>query len=183
VPPAELEALAGNWQDSRFGDWMTVTLKDGKLVASLGRRDFPLTPVAPGKFVVTERPDISIIFKAAEKAMPATSELSVGETVEYRFAKVPPLKAMSPVELAAYAGTYVSEELLDVRYTLSVEKGALMVAMRTIAPTPLKAMAADKFAVPDLGCNLVFTRGKNGRIDGFALSAGRAAGIMFKKAS
>jgi CubicO group peptidase (beta-lactamase class C family) len=181
VPKAELEALAGNWQDARFGDWLTLSLKEGRLVATIGRREFPLTPVAVGKFLVPERPDISIVFKAAEAKKPATAELAVGSTVEYRFEKVPPLVALSAAELSAYAGTYVSEELLDARYTLSVKKGQLLVEMRTIPPTPLKAMAPGRFAVPDIGCNLEFTRGKDGKVDGFTLSAGRASGIAFRK--
>jgi CubicO group peptidase (beta-lactamase class C family) len=181
VPKAELEALAGNWQDARFGDWLTLLVKDGQLVAKLGRREFPLAPVAAGKFAVPERPDISIAFKPAGPANPATAEITVGSTVEYRFAKVPPLKVLGAAELAAYAGTYVSEELLDARYTLSVKKGQLMVEMRTVPPTPLRAMAADKFAVPDMGCNLEFTRGQSGKVDGFTLSAGRASGIAFRK--
>jgi CubicO group peptidase (beta-lactamase class C family) len=181
LPRAELEALAGNWQDARFGDWLTLLVKEGQLKAALGGREFTLAPIAPGKFVVTGRPDISIAFKAAEAKKPATAEITIGSTVEYRFAKVPPLKVLSAAELAAYAGTYVSEELLDARYILSVKKGQLTVEMRTIAPTPLKAMAPDKFAVPDIGCNLVFTRGKSGKVDGFTLSAGRARGIIFLK--
>ena len=181
VSSAELEALTGHWQDLRFGDWLTVSLKQGQLVATLGRREFPLTPVAAGIFVVPERPDVSFAFKKAEKSEPATAELSVGSTVEYRFAKVPAFAAESAPELAARAGIYASEELLDVRYRLSVKNGQLMVEMRTIAPTPLLAMAPDRFAVPDIGCNIEFTRGRNGRVDGFKLSTGRASGILFKK--
>ncbi len=35
---AELEALAGNWQDDKFGLWLTVAMKDGRLY---GRDDGP----------------------------------------------------------------------------------------------------------------------------------------------
>jgi CubicO group peptidase (beta-lactamase class C family) len=183
LPRAELEALAGNWQDARFGDWLTLLVKEGQLKAALGGREFTLAPVAPGKFAVPERPDVTVTFKPANKADPATAEITIGSTVEYRFAKVPPLKVLSPAELAACAGTYVSEELLDARYTLSVKKGQLTVEMRTLPPTPLKAMTPDKFAVPDIGCNIEFKRGKDGKIDGFTLSAGRASGIAFRKKS
>ncbi len=180
VPKAELEALAGNWQDARFGDWLSLSLKGDQLMASLGRRDFRLTPTAPGTFIVAERPDITIAFKAPAKGKPAAAELSVGPSVEYRFEKMPPLKAMSLAELAKCAGTYVSEELLDARYTIRAEDGRLTLAMRTIRPTPLQPMAPDMFVVPAIG-NIRFTRDKAGRIAGFALSVGRAAGIMFTK--
>jgi CubicO group peptidase (beta-lactamase class C family) len=95
--------------------------------------------------------------------------------------KVAPAKALSASELAAYAGTYVSEELLDARYTLSVKDGQLMVAMRILPPTSLKGTAKDRFTAPDMGVDIEFTRGKDGQVDGFTLSAGRAAGIVFNK--
>jgi CubicO group peptidase (beta-lactamase class C family) len=183
APTAELEALTGNWQDARFGDWLTLSLKDGQLEASMGRRTFTLAPVAPGKFVATGRPDISISFQPADKGRPATAELVVGSTAEYRFAKAPRLGALSAAALAACAGTYMSAELLDARYTISVRSGQLTVAMRTFPPTPLKAMAPDKFAVTDIGCNIAFTRGKDGKVNGFTLSVGRASGIAFKRIS
>ena len=182
VPKAELEALAGNWQDARFGDWLSLSLKGDQLMASLGRRDFRLTPTAPGTFIVAERPDITIAFKAPAKGKPAAAELSVGPSVEYRFEKMPPLKAMSPAELAKCAGTYVSEELLDARYTIRAEDGQLTLAMRTIRPTPLMPMAPDMFVAPRIG-NIRFTRDRAARIAGFALSVGRAAGIMFRRAN
>lgn len=119
---------------------------------------------------------------AADKGKPATAELSVGSSVEYRFEKMPPLKAMSPAALAMYAGTYVSQELLDARYRISVEGGRLMLAMRTLPPTPLQPMAPDMFVAAGIG-NIRFTRDKAGRIAGFALSVGRAAGIMFERES
>jgi hypothetical protein len=73
----------------------------------------------------------------------------------------------------------VSEELLGVRYKLTVDKDALMAEMRTMAPAPLKPMAPDNFTVS--GFAVDFTRGKDGKVDGFTVSAGRAAGIAFTK--
>ena len=182
VPKDQLEALVGNWQDARFGDWLTLALKDGRLTAKLGRRDFPLKSVAAGKFVVTERPDISIVFKAAERQKPAIAELAVGSTVENRFEKVPPLRAMSAADLAAYAGAYVCEELLDAKYLIRVDKGALVLKTRDTPRAELKAMAPDKFTVPGYGMNVEFARGKGGKVSGFTVSVGRAAGIAFSRA-
>ena len=87
----------------------------------------------------------------------------------------------SAAELAAYSGTYVSEELLDARYALSVKDGKLAVSMRTLPPTALEPNGKDKFTLPDFGCSIEFTRGKDGAVEGFTLSAGRASGIAFKK--
>ncbi len=95
--------------------------------------------------------------------------------------KAEPVKALSAAELKEYAGTYVSEELLDIRYELSIVKDALMVEMRTMAPAPLKIMAPDKFTLPGFGMNIDFVRGEGGKVSGFTVSVGRAAGIAFAK--
>jgi len=181
VPKAELEALVGNWQDDRFGLWLTMTLKESQLMAAMGARNFALKPAVPGRFMVPGRADIEIEFKGAEKGKPATAHMTVGKTQEYRFAKAAPLKAMSAADLAEYAGAYVSKELLDARYLISVDKEKLVVKTRDTPRAELKAMAPDKFMVPGYGLNVEFVRGKGGRVDGFTVSVGRAAGIAFSK--
>ena len=45
----------------------------------------------------------------------------------------------------------------------------------------LKAMAPDKFTVPGYGLNMEFVRGRAGKVTGFTVSVGRAAGIDFAK--
>lgn len=95
--------------------------------------------------------------------------------------KAEPVKALSAEELKEYAGTYVSEELLDARYKLSVEKDGLVVKTRDVARAELKVMAPDKFMVPGYGLNIEFVRGRNGAVTGFTVSVGRAAGIEFSK--
>ena len=181
VPKAELEALLGNWQDDRFGLWLTMTLKESRLMAAMGARNFALKPAAPGRFVVLGRADIGIEFKAAEKGKPATAHMTVGKTQEYRFAKAAPLKAMSAADLAGYAGAYKSEELLDAKYLISIDKDKLGVKTRDTPQAELKAMAPDKFTVPGFGLNVEFLRAKGGRVSGFTVSVGRAAGIAFGK--
>jgi len=95
--------------------------------------------------------------------------------------KAEPVKALSAEELKEYAGTYVSEELLDAKYRLSVEKDGLVVKTRDVARAELKATAPDKFTVPGYGLNVEFVRGKSGAVTGFTVSVGRAAGIEFSK--
>jgi CubicO group peptidase (beta-lactamase class C family) len=182
VPKAELEALVGNWQDDRFGLWLTMTLKESQLMAAMGARNFALKPAGQGKFVVPGRADIEIAFKAAEKGRPATAHMAVGKTQEYRFTKAAPLTATGAAALTEYAGAYLSEELLDARYLISVDKDKLVLKTRDTARAELKAMAPDKFTVPGYGLNIEFARGRGGRVSGFTVSVGRAAGIAFAKA-
>jgi len=182
VSPAGLEALAGNWEDVRFGQWMTISLKDGRATADLGGRTFGLKPTGPGRFVAAERGDIALEFKGPEGGRPATARMAVGQSLTFDFTSAPPLKPLDAAALAGYAGAYVSEELLDARYLISVDKGELVLKMRTEPRAVLKAMAPDKFTVPDYGLNIEFVR-SGGRVKGFTVSVGRAAGITFARAA
>jgi CubicO group peptidase (beta-lactamase class C family) len=183
VPKAELEALVGNWQDDRFGRWLALTLKEDKLQAGMNGRNFNLMPAGPGRFVVPgTTAGIAIEFTAAAKGKPATAKMTIGKSQEFRFVKAAPLKALGAAELAAYPGTYVSEELLDAKYRISVDKGMLVLKTRDTARAELKAMAPDKFTLPGYSMNVEFTRAKAGRVSGFTVSVGRAAGISFTRA-
>jgi CubicO group peptidase (beta-lactamase class C family) len=182
VSKAELEILTGNWQDDRFGLWLAMALKDDKLVAGLNGRDYILTAVGPGKFVVPDNPVGFVFeFKAVEKGKPARATLNIGTSQEYKFEKAAPVKSLSAAELAGYAGTYVSEELLDAKYVISVDKDVLVVKTRDTPRAQAKAMAPDKFTLPGYGLNIEFVRGKGGKVSGFTISLGRDAGIEFVK--
>jgi CubicO group peptidase (beta-lactamase class C family) len=183
VPKAELEALVGNWQDDRFGRWLALSLKEDKLQAGMNGRNYTLMPDGPGRFVVPgNTAGIAIEFTAAAKGKPATARMTIGKSQELGFVKAAPLKALGAAELAAYPGTYVSEELLDAKYRISVDKGTLVLKTRDTARAELKARAPDKFTLPGYGMNVEFTRAKDGRVSGFAVSVGRAAGISFTRA-
>jgi hypothetical protein len=141
-----------------------------------------LAAVAPGRFAALEHPT-GMVFElmTAEKGTPARAKLNIGNDQELRFRKAAPVKSLSTDELREYAGTYVSEELLDIRYTMSVEKGQLLLRMRTLPPTPLKAMAPDKFALPEFGFSVEFVRAKGGKVSGLKVDATEAPGIVFVK--
>ena len=182
VPNAELEAVSGNWQEDRLGLWLTLALKDDKLLAEMNGQNDILSPAGPGKFIVPgSETGIAIDFKPAEKGKPATALMTVGKTEEFRFTKAVPLKAMGAAELAAYAGAYRSEELLDARYLIGVDKGALVLKTRANPRAELKAMAPDKFTAPEYGLNVEFVRGQGGKVTGFTVSVGRKAGIAFSR--
>lgn len=187
IPKAELEALVGNWQDDRFGYWLTVKLREGDLQAELDGREFVLSAVAPRKFMLTRNDEaIAIEFRPLEKGKPATARLTVGQNQEYVLMKAAPLKAMGTSELATYAGAYVSKELLDAKYLISVDKDKLVLKTRNMPRAELKAMAPDKFTLPSYGLNVEFVKGGGGngkgdKVTGFTVSVGRAAGIAFGK--
>jgi len=86
---------------------------------------------------------------------------------------------LTPAKLQEYAGDYVSEELLDARYRIALEKDNLVVRFRSTPKDPLKAMAPDKFVLGRQSIEFLRSGGK--KITGFRLSVGRAGGIEFEK--
>jgi CubicO group peptidase (beta-lactamase class C family) len=181
LPQKELEEKAGNYREERFGQWITVAVDKDKLkVAGFrGGREFVFTPTGPTTFTALEEPfPVTIDFPPVEAGRPATSVFK-GRGAATKFVKAAPLKTPTEAQLAAYAGTYASDELLGAKYRLSLEKGDLVVSLRSIPSTQLKVMAADQFTTGIF--NLDFVRGKGNKISGYTLSLGRVAGIVFAK--
>jgi CubicO group peptidase (beta-lactamase class C family) len=182
VPKAELAALVGNYQDAKFGQWLEITFKEGQLFAGpfRGGRNFVLVPIGPGIFEI--RPGettIRLEFAPAAAGKPAKIKIPRPGNEEEFYEKAAPLTPLNAARLAEYAGTYVSPELLDVKYQIAVDKDKLVVKMRSVPGAPLKAMAPEKFFEREFGANIEFLRGKVGRVTGFRLAVGRAAGIEF----
>jgi CubicO group peptidase (beta-lactamase class C family) len=179
IPKAELEALVGNYQDAKFGQWCSVTLKGDALSLGLGSRTFALTPVSRTVFQTVDSPmDIEVEIRAATEAKPAGAVVKVMGDERFDLTKAASFRPLTEKDLEAYAGMYVSEELLGARYGIVVEKGGLVVKFRNPIAGALKAMAPDKFTTS--GVNFEFAR-RGGRITGFDLSVGRAARIEFRR--
>jgi hypothetical protein len=182
APKAEIEALAGNWQDPRLGLWLVLAMKNDKLAATLNGQNFSFVAVGPGKFIVPENPSgIKIEFAAAEPGKARQARMAIGSAQEFRFVQDVPVKVLTPADLAEYSGAYISEELLEAKYAISVAKDGLVLKTRTVPSANLKAMAPDKFTAPGFGLNIEFTRGPARKVQGFTVSIGRAAGIEFVK--
>jgi CubicO group peptidase (beta-lactamase class C family) len=182
VPEKDLAPLVGNYQDAKFGAWLEVTLKDAKLIAGLGGRNFVLFPVGPGRFEVREgTATITLEFTPGAAGRPAKIKAVYPRDEEELYEKAPSLSPLTAARLAEFAGSYVSPELLDVRYQIAVDKDTLVLKMRAIPKASLKAMAPDKFTEPEFGANIEFLRGKSGKVTGFKLGVGRAGGIEFVK--
>ncbi|HWM94578.1 MAG TPA: CocE/NonD family hydrolase, partial [Thermoanaerobaculia bacterium] len=85
----------------------------------------------------------------------------------------------TPADLAAYVGSYFSEEL-DATYTLAIEEGRLVSRTgRQNHQAPLEPVSPDAFGKPD-GALLRFSRsGKE--VTGFSIEAGRARNLGFSR--
>jgi CubicO group peptidase (beta-lactamase class C family) len=184
VAEKDAAPLVGNYQEQKFGQWLEITLKEGKLFAGpfRGGRMFVLVPTGPRTFEI--RPGLTVIrleFTPAAVGKPAKLRIARPGNEEESYEKAAPLVPLTAARLAEYAGTYVSPELLDARYRVSVDKDKLVVKMRSIPKAGLKAMAPEKFVEQEFGATIEFLRGKGGKVTGFKLGVGRAAGIEFIK--
>jgi hypothetical protein len=86
--------------------------------------------------------------------------------------------APSSAALAAFAGTYRSEEVL-ADYTIRVAGERLVLERRAAAPTPLVPAGADAFRAGTLV--LRFSRDSSGRMSSFTVEAGRVRNIAFTR--
>jgi CubicO group peptidase (beta-lactamase class C family) len=176
----ELEALAGNYLDETSHQWLTLASKNGQLVMREAGGDIPFLAESPARFRTPEGPlDITLDVIAPEGLNPKRLKLTYGPEEIIEFVQAPPLMPLTGTDLAEFAGSYTSPELLDATYRLVVEKENLIVKFRSMPPLPLQAMAPDRFTLE--GVNLDFIRNKSGKITGATMSTGRAAGIVFTK--
>lgn len=86
---------------------------------------------------------------------------------------------LNDAELAAYTGSYTSEEL-GATYGLTVEKGSLVLRIGWNPPVSFMPIAQDVFTAGDLG-TLVFQRDAAGRMTGLSISEVSARNIEFTK--
>ena len=82
-------------------------------------------------------------------------------------------------ELKQYDGTYYSDEL-ETSYVIATTEDQLKIKIGRMPLLPLKPVVKDSFSSGGLGA-IKFVRDGSGNIKGFALSAGRAQGILFEK--
>jgi CubicO group peptidase (beta-lactamase class C family) len=175
----ELEEKVGNYQDQGFGIWISILMKEEKLKLAAMGMELALAPISKTVFEALDAPaDISIEFLTDAKGKVNKALLKVAGVERYNLVKAAPFAPLTPAQLKEYAGDYVSEELLNVKYRFVVEKDNLVLKFRSVPPTPFKAMAVDKFA--EAGFGLDFVR-KGKKITGFKFNMGRVAGIEFVK--
>jgi hypothetical protein len=92
--------------------------------------------------------------------------------------------SLTPKQLAAYAGRYVSPEL-DVTWTLAVKDTNLVgTGVRGVEVT-IRPAAADTFRVSSAptgpGGTVAFARNKKGKIDALLLTLSRSRNIRFDR--
>lgn len=176
----ELEDKCGNYQDDKFGMWLTLSVKDEKLRMRLRDQEFFLSPLSASLFQAIDAPlEATIEFLPVVSGKPRKATLTMRGNEVFNLVKAAPLPPLTSIELKEYLGVYESEELLKAPYRLVLEKDSLIIKARNFPKSPLKAMAADKFTVE--GINIEFVRAKVKGVTGFLLGVGRAGHIEFVK--
>ena len=135
---------------------MTLTVRDGKLVARTGGPAYTLVAVAPNRFRLTGGPAgfrSEAEFDSAGGArapIRVTTTYDDGDVEKETYAPIQRW-APSPAELQKLAGKYASAEL-DTTWRLAEESGKLYIRHRGMPDKPLEPTVADAFTLD--GMNL-----------------------------
>jgi hypothetical protein len=133
-----------------------------------------LHSIGPNRF---ESPQGSIIAFDISSSIKRVT-VDTPDTVRFSGDKIERLR-VGDADLAAYAGTYASEEL-DATYKLSVENGSLMLRTSWNPARKLVPLVRDEFEAGDFG-TLVFHRDSRNRISGLSVFESRIRNLTFEK--
>lgn len=174
VPAEALRKFVGVYREPLTDAAVRVGLdKEGKALLIAGQA---VVAVSENTFVSADG-GRQAVFEAGSGSVPLRMRESDGRSKPRLWEAVPPF-APKPEELAAFAGTYYSDEI-DTTYDLFVEGGALKVRFRPAMRFNLAPIYEDAFEGD--GNVLRFTRGPAGGITGFLVYAGRVRHLRFTK--
>jgi hypothetical protein len=133
-----------------------------------------LRPVGPNKF--KDPATGTITFNGSAASMTATQEID-GD-VFFAGQRIPE-PHLTDTELAAYTGRFRSTEV-DATYTLSVDRGSLVLRLNRGRSLRLNPVAPDEFENEELA-TIVFQRNASHQVSGLSLFSGRARNVVFEK--
>jgi CubicO group peptidase (beta-lactamase class C family) len=181
--PEELAALAGVYRNDETGELWRLSTASGKLFLA-GEPPIELLPLSSGRFRLDTQP-YEVEFGAP--AVDGTRELRVfslygfsSGAASMRYVSIIPFDP-TPAELAAYEGTYTSEEL-GVMFTVALEGERLVLQRPKQAEGQLQATCVDTFSVDEDRFSLSFERDSTGSVTGFAICSDRVRSLQFTRA-
>jgi len=174
VPESELVALAGRYRAPATEDILRLAVRNGGLTLD-GFGNTPLVALSRDRFQLPGLAELS--FDPATAGKPRTRRLVRVEVDTTVYQAVPEV-SLSPAQLAEFAGSYYSEEL-DATYQVAARDSGLVVRVGEGAEQKLVPVVPEVFRGNQF--TLRFARGKNGRITGFGLFAGRVLDIRFAR--
>ena len=173
LAPAVLGARAGSFRNAVTGEPFRLSFREGKLVDDGGNEIVALSPVL---FVHPNRGRMSFELAPDGRAQTLRFLQEGGDTLV--FLPVEPW-APTPAELAALAGTYVSDEAATT-LTIAHQGGKLFLRQRPALSFELQPRYRDVFEVPT-GDLLRFIRDDAGKVTELSLFLGRVRDLHFRK--
>ena len=173
LPAASLRPFAGVWRNAERGEVRRTRLVGDTLFAIGGTERTRIVPLGDGRF--RAGPYTELRFEGDPAAPTRMLVRTTGETVTFMRADS---VALSPAQLAEYAGSYRSEEV-DATHNWTVEKGQLVLYVNDRRIGVLEPAYKDGFV---RGGNVIdVQRDSRGRITGFVVEAGRVRHLRFTR--
>jgi CubicO group peptidase (beta-lactamase class C family) len=179
IPETDWDKFLGRYKADSGSIW-TVTRAGGNLaIASTSGLTFTARPIGALDFESTDRPQLArLVFGTSGEGKIASITQTIAETSDVRLTRIEVL-ADPAAGLSEFEGVYDSEEL-GASMTASVSGGQLwFVGAGEPEAYPLSRFAPEGFSV--WGFEAIFTRGSDGKTDGFVMNSPRASGMRFVK--
>lgn len=175
VDPALYDDYAGKYElVAQPGFVLTITREADRLMAqATGQPQVELFPESETRFFL-KVVDAQIEF--VREASGAVAQLMLYQGGREMAANR--LSDLTPDALAAYAGTYRSDEL-QATYTIALDEGRLTLRVQGNPPSDLSVTEKDK-ASAEVG-TITFERDAEGMVTGFVLQSGRVRNLRFGK--
>ena len=178
LPKKKLQEKVGAYIDPKTGAVRTLGLRGRTLILEAFGEKFTLAAVSETEFQVLKAPVKMLIkFEKQKKRKPMLMHIhregEKSETYE-SFKLVKP----TPEKLKEYTGDYYSDEL-QVTFRLALKKGKLHFVHKNAPESPLQPTLKDMFT--ERGYRINFVRGKEEKITGFTMDAGRVKNLRFDK--
>ena len=175
-----LDALRGHYE-IRPGLTLKVSVaKDTLTVQQLwNKNSFHVLAATHNTYVQQGNPDFRFSFSQLENGFAQRLKITLNGNVDdcKRVVAFDPAR----VDLAAYVGTFYSEEL-STTYTLSIENGQLIAKHYRVTAIPFTLTNTDTFLGKAWFMGVVtFTRNEAGEVSGFKVSNGRVRNLFFTK--
>ena len=173
-----LRELAGTYRSPSTRAMRTLVLDEGKPYLTVGGDRYELQPRSAREFQLVGAPaQVTLAFEPPTAREPRRLRWMVEGQEPVLLNKLE-LATPTAAELAAYAGSYYSDEL-QATFSVHASDGALTLRRRGAAPEPLRAITADEFAAGSM--TLRFTRGASGEVTGYLLDLGRIRNLRFER--
>ena len=172
VPAANLRSLAGVWRNVERGEVRRVRLVGDTLFALGGGERTRLVPLGENRFRAESGTELR--FESGE----TPSRMIVTTTAEAVTFSRADTAALTPAQLAEYAGNYRSDEV-EATHTWKVEKGQLVLYVNDRRLGVLEPSYKDGFTRG--GAVIDVQRDAKGRITGFLLESGRVRHLRFTR--